>query len=198
MAVASFNNTSVEDDIESTHATYATAAESGSLALPAYTHNYVGQYAGYNVEQFFQSYDTSTLDDGVTVSGAVLSIYVQADSSATDFVIEAYAKNFGAAVDTGDWVAQSAISGLTLCATLSTASMGTGLKAMTSEAGMAGCVNKTGLTQFVFLSSKQRLGTAPTSTDEVAVYQHDVNASTLDVTYTFVFTGLTVTRLLNS
>lgn len=165
--------------IESTNATYATA-RSGS-GLTTYPSNQTLIIANedfgpsYFCGEACLSFDTSAIGAANIVSAAVLSLVGWDDSSFTDFIIEARAKDWGASLDTGDWVAGAGLGALTLLATLDTA-LGVvfeDFNDFTSDAAFASNINTTGTTRLLLNSSRHRLGTTPSGFESVSFYAAD-------------------------
>lgn len=76
----------------------------------------------YRCREYFFAV-ANTVPGGSTVSSVVLSIYISADNSATDFTANLRANNWGSTLTTADWLVGS---GGTLLATLATAGVSAG------------------------------------------------------------------------
>ena len=124
----------------------------------------------YYVFQTYLSFDTSAVTG--TVSSVTLSIYGQFDNSVTDFTIEARVHDFGATLETGDYVAGASLSGKTLVASRSTASgwSTSGYNAFTSDAAFLTAINQSGSTRLLLCSDRTRSGTTPTTFEMVNGY----------------------------
>lgn len=137
----------------------------GGLAVVT-TINQVGQF--YNsvfvggpfifCSETFVSFDTS---DFYSISSAVLSFALGFDNSATDFVIEARAKDFGATVEAADWVAGSALGALTLVADLNTSGLPGSGRFDLNDVALVANLNIGGQSRFVVSSSRHRGNNAP-------------------------------------
>jgi len=165
---------------------------------------YVGQYCGTwayvpYVWETFLGFDTSSIPDGDTVSAAVLRVTSYADSSTTDFDIQARLRDWGTTVTTADWVAGADLSGLTLLGSYATSS---GFTANTgydlSDTAMAANVNKTGSTRMLLCSSRTTNNNAPTTPEYVGTYSSDYTGTTRDpkLTVTYAAGGSTLFLML--
>lgn len=153
------------------YAVARTGSESLALQGLAATNSIVGQIlsaGNYFVYEWLVAFDTSVIPDAASITSATLALDVFSDSSTQDYTIEAYLKDWGTAVDTGDWVAGENLSALTLAASLSTASIsGTAYQAFTeSGTNLRDGINNAGLTRLLLASSRTRTGDAPTATLE--------------------------------
>lgn len=187
-----------DDTAWSSNAAYSTARSGSSLALigPTTTDFYVGQNTGYQCYEGFISFDTSSIPDSATITAVELSLYVANDVSSTDFTIRARAYDWGASVDTGDWIAGASLPGNTLLAELSTSGLSVAAYSVfTSEAGFLAAISKTGTTRIALSSSRHEAGNTPTTFEYVRIHSGDQTGAErrprLTVTYT---TGVTVTR----
>jgi hypothetical protein len=184
--------------IESSNATYATAAAGSGLFTDTTTvaGDAVGQAfftPTYYVMEFFLSFDTSALGSGATVTAADIAIYGSADSSTTDFTIRAAALAWGT-LTTADWQNTTALAALTILATWNTAtSFSTAAyTTLTDSGGMAASVNKTGNSQYVLWSSRHQASTTPTGAEYVQIHQSDETGTTNDPKITITYTPAAV------
>jgi hypothetical protein len=159
--------------IESSSTVYATARTGANFVISdSVSANSIGQTfetPTYYVREMFLNFDTSSIPDTDTIDSVVLSMYGFQDLSDTDFTMEAYLKDWGASLDTGDWVAGADLGAQTLLATLAVTVVPTNAyTAFTSESGFVNYVNKTGLTRLMLSSSRTRAGTTPTGFEAVS------------------------------
>ncbi len=168
--------------ITSAGATY-TIRRDGTGTLTADTAsatNYTGQDAS-GVYQFFCKFDTSAIPDGDTVSAVVFSLYTNGDGTVQDYIAEARAYDYGAAVTSADWTPGASLDSLTLMATFDT----TGISVVayndfTSEAGFPAYVSKTGFTPLMVSSSRQRLNQANVGNEYWGLYTANMSGTTND------------------
>ena len=173
------------DSIDSFNATYTTARSGSSQSLLG--DMVVGQWFGgiYGCREAFVKFDTSSLPDGATITSVLLEMKLSTDSSVTDFIAEVYVKDWGAAVDTGDWVAGASLSGLTRVATIDSNGIGAtnAYKSFTSDAAFLTAINTTGTTYLMLASSRHRAGSAPSADEQLYWAQNAGNQPKLTVTY---------------
>jgi titin len=142
----------------------------------------VGQTQGTYNEQdtYFVSYgllefNTSGLG---TLSSAQLKLDVYQDFSITDFTLEVYSYDYGTSITTADAVNLSTLNSSNILASLSTASLGTGLKTFTSNGpALRNAINTNGVTRLLVVSSRSRLGNVPAfgpedPTEMITYYSH--------------------------
>jgi hypothetical protein len=168
-------------DSDSAAAYSAARGGTGSLSVTSLVDSAigsVGQDRSYNsldeeytqtVYQAFLEFDTS---GGGTVSGGVaLKIFLNSDFSTTDFTIEAYARDYGSTLTTGDWMNGTTVEGLTpLAASISTSGIGaTGsLKTLTLSGNvLRDAINPSGVTRIVLVSSRNRGNNLPSGGESV-------------------------------
>jgi uncharacterized membrane protein len=189
MSVLTIYSTTDDGYVSSLHAsTYSTARSGSGSTLTAFTsdttvimgQSYVTPYGGYTCYEAFLGFDTSILPDTASISTAVLSLYGQTDSSATDFTIEARLRDWGSTVETGDYVAGASLSALTSLATFATSGFSaSGYNAFTNVA-MPANVNKTGYTRIICYSSRHSGNNTPTGLEYVVVYSGDQSGTSND------------------
>ena len=134
------------------------------------------------MECFFE-WDTSGLPDNAVIDSAVISIWVSSnDGRNVDFVLEVRTDDWGASVDTGDFVPGASLSGLTLLASKNQSGWGAGSYAdLTSETALISAISKTGWTRAIGSSSKHRAGTSPAEYEYLGL--STTNPPKLTVTY---------------
>lgn len=161
---------------------YALARAGGSIGTSNNgTSINIGQrlnVAYYCYEAFFE-FDTSAVGSGSTATSAILSLYANTDSSATDFVFEARAFDWGGVIGVEDFVAGDSLAGLTLLGTYSSASGWSAYHAF-SDVAMSANVNSTGMTRLVVASDRMRLGNAPTGNEYVSCKAAETTGTTQD------------------
>lgn len=169
--------------------TYATAAGGGGTPTSdaaSAGNNFIGQLlsgADYYIMQTGCGWDTSAIDDGDTVSDAIVSLWGGADQSATDFTINCYDYDWsGGGWTIADFRSDTQLNGMTVRATFATAGFTNGgYNTFTSSgAGLAPVINKTGTTYLLFASSRQASLTAPTGAEYVFVAHAETAGTTND------------------
>lgn len=155
--------------------------------------------AGWEVYEAFESFDTSSIGAGATVTSTVLTVTSDQTYSDTAFSFEARLKDWGATLDAADWVAGASLSGLTLLAHYA---LGGGFVFGTAynfiDDAFPANVNKTGSTRIIVCSSRTTSGTAPVGDPsyEYAFYRSaDYTGTTSDPKLVVVYTassGVTV------
>lgn len=197
MATLTVYASTADNDVKSTEDIYATARAGGILAAGAAGggSSTVGQDftpgkpGFYDIWEAFESFDTSSLGASATVSAAALTLTSSADSSVTDFTIQARIHDWGAVVETADWVAGASLSGKTLVATHATSAgwtAGTGYEF--TDVALPANVNKTGTTYILLNSSRHQGNNAPTGDEFIQLRTADYTGTASDpklvVTYT--------------
>lgn len=160
---------SVNSNIQSSSATYATALAGSSLTLGGSTSvTSTGQRllgGVYYVTQGFVKFDTSSIPDGATITAAVLKLTVDSIVITSGSVTaEARLFNWGADVTTADWQASWAANAL--AASLSVTGASSGQLSFTSEASFLSAIDKTGTT-FLILGISE-FGSAPSANQLVS------------------------------
>ena len=126
----------------------------------------------YRVYQVFMRWNTgAVLPDNAIIDGAWLTTWVNA-VAATPVTLEARTRTWGPTLTVDDFVPGSTLGSLTLLASLTSPTLVpgetyAGWKTWVSTTAFKSAINRTGYTEFVIASSKQRTGTAPTATDEL-------------------------------
>ncbi len=178
----------VDGRVNSNSTTYSLARSGTALSADdTETFSAVGQ--DYNTfvalnyfcfETFF-SFDTSSIGDTDQITSAVFSLALAADSSTTDFTINAHLKDWGAGVTTADWVAGASIAAQTLLATRATSGLAGGYNAFTENgSNFTANVNKTGSTRFMCSSSRHSGNNTPTGAEFVYFYMANEAGTTSD------------------
>lgn len=182
--------------IRSDDATYATARSGSSFTLNAGEVSFgiqVGQYfdgATYQLFETFFSFDTSSLGTGAIISAATFSLYGASDDTTTDFTMEARLRDWGATLETSDWVAGASLSGLTSLATFATSGFSIAGYNDFTDVALPANVNKTGSTRMIVVSSLLTAGTTPTTTGErLRVWTADQAGTTTDPKLVVTYTG---------
>lgn len=167
--------------IRSQNASYATARAGGTLTANTTSTITIGQEDNspvYNCYEGFLAFDTSVIGAGATVSAVTLSPFVSADFSSTDFTVNAYSRDWGSALATGDYVAGASLSGLTFVASLLTSSISTlGRIDFTSDAAFLSEINLTGFTRLLLSSSRHSGNNTPTGNEYIAIRGGDTGAT---------------------
>jgi len=134
----------------------------------------------YDVYEGFLIFDTSAVGTDA-VSVATLELYGVADSSDTDFTINAYGLTWTAALSTSDWQTDSDLGGLTTHATFATSGFSTsGYNTFTSNASLLTHINGSGDTSFCLASQETEDASAPSGLEDVVVYAADEAGTTKD------------------
>jgi len=119
----------------------------------------------FNVRQSFTRFVTSGIPDGDDIDSVTMSFWAFTDNrTGPSFTLEARPKAFGAAVDTGDFTPGSSLSGLALLATIPVTSipgLGVEFNFTTNGTVFNDNINKTGNTDVMLSSSRERTGSAP-------------------------------------
>ena len=148
--------------LSSASTSYATASSGSGLTLST-GFLVVGQNrAGSNrtCYESFLAFDTSGVVG--TIQSATLSIYGSSDLSDTAFTIEARLHDWGATLETADWVAGTSLSSKTLLATFATTGFSTSsYSALVSESAFAANINQSGTTRLLLCSSRLTTGVDP-------------------------------------
>ena len=172
----------VDGYVRSQNAAYATARSGGTLLASGAATIAIGQsYAAsvYTDYEGFIQWDLTGIPAGANVTNPVLSLYIDTDSSTTDFNIEARTDDFGATLETGDWVAGASLSGLTLLASITTAGISTSAYTpLTSQAALATAVAAAcgGYLRILFDSDRHVAGTTPSGNEYVLAKSNDSGA----------------------
>jgi hypothetical protein len=185
MATYTINATSNGGYINATGSNYSNTRGSGSSGKTAYTNlGYglagQGRVSGpnYFLYEGFLEFDTSVLS-GKTITSATLKIYPTDLQQSNTFTIEARLRDFGATFEKADWVAGDDLAALTLLATLTSASAGTGAYRSFTDVAMVANLNTAGKTRMVLATDRFRTATQPVNGPPYELVQWDApsNAS---------------------
>jgi hypothetical protein len=128
----------------------------------------------YLVYETFLDFDTSALPAEAAVDAVELELYVNDESSDTDFVLEARACDWGASLTTDDWVPYTGLGALNLLASLDTSGITVNeYNALAEEDAFAAAVNLSGETRIVLNSSRHRLTNTPSGDEYVGFHSSD-------------------------
>ena len=168
MTISTFFPETSDGFLTSNNAVYATAlAGSNESSNNTNSTGTIGQFSTgdplyFIYEQFIQ-WDTSALTADATISVAVVSLYGSTDSSATDFIINAYLYNWGVSLTTADWRDDSELGALTELATFNTS--GFSISAYNdfteTNTNLVDNVSKTGNTIMAFASLETENASVP-------------------------------------
>lgn len=171
MAEITFYAEASDGYLESNGLDYATTRNGSN---PTVSSNLVLQAGQRNVndEEFFVweaflNFDLSGHTG--TPTSAALSLWLISDSGGTDFTVEARARDWGDTLTGADWVPGGDLAGLTLLASIDTATIGaTGAyKALTSEAALLTAIETAlaadGILRLMLCSSRTTNNNAPPS-----------------------------------
>jgi len=161
--------------------TYATA-RSTSTACSTTACNFGQRKLGstYYCYRAFAIFDTSSLPDGITLTGAKLWFSVSTDGSTTDFDIEVLACTWTSALCSNTEANyDAALAGTTILGSLSTSGLGTGWKSVTLGANLDQ-ISLSGNTYIVVRSKNDYDSTAPTGDEYIALTSGTPNV-TLEV-----------------
>src|ERR1035437_808320 len=155
------------------NSTYATARSGGTkFAAPGGNFTNVGQeyYSGnYTIRESFLQFNTSTIGSDA-VSSAVLSAYCYSKNiTGSAFTVNARIYNWGASLDTGDYIAGASLTGNTLVAHLATGSFTTSAYNNLTNDAFPANINGAGTTYVVLDSSRVEAGNTPTAFEEIGI-----------------------------
>jgi hypothetical protein len=201
MTVSTFFSTTADGIVRSgPGTTYSTVRAGTSLFLDnAGTTFPVGQTfitPNYRCWEGFLDFDTSSIADTDTIDSVVLSLWGESNESDTDFTVEARLQDWGATLETTDWIAGADLGTPPLMATYATTGFTTGVyNAFTSDAAFVGNINKAGVTRLVLCSERHRNNTTPTGLERVIFQSNEgANDPKLVVTHTAPGGAPTVSR----
>lgn len=170
---------------------YATARSGvGGTSIAAYTGDVsdlsVGQayavsdFVRFTCREGFIGFDTSAVSTDA-VSAATLSLYMLTDSSTQDFTTQARIKTWSAGgLTTADWIAGASLTGQTLVAHLTSASIGAaGYKDFVDDALPAN-INGSGNTELILHSDRHSGGNQPASGEFILWNDADYTGTTQD------------------
>lgn len=194
MATLTVESSTADGRLLRTSTNYATArggSSAGSVSVGSGAAQ-IGQQlnaGSYTCYETFLDFDTSAIPDAATITAVTLRLYGSADSSTTDFTIEAREYDWGATLETGDWIGGANLGDYTLLGSLSTVGFSTsGYNTFAEEStNFQTAINKTGVTRIVLCSSRHRVGNTPSGTEFVTIVTADGSSGQrpeLEVTYT--------------
>ena len=175
-----FYSSSDDGELYNNNATYATCRTSATgtvndLDISAR----VGQDNVSSINWIYRTslfFDTSSLPDGATITGAKLYFYGKTDSSTTNFNMTVVdASNIGSPMISGDYYAVYEKS--TSLGTLSTASYTTGVynSITLSSTGLLS-ISRVGDTKLALRSDRDIAGTTPTGAEYVLIYTGEMGS----------------------
>lgn len=182
---------SVAATVQKYNSTYANvlAASNGSSVMAAAYLRFGQNYANptyYGYESFIR-FDTSGIPSAATITGATLSFWDAANSSAQAMTVNIYAAAFNEPIVVGDWRANTVVGAYTLVASRASSAWNgvAAYRDMTNEAAMLSAIVKGGVTQLVIASSRFIAGSAPSAAEYVVSHgASGANPPKLVVTYT--------------
>lgn len=116
----------------------------------------------YYVVETFDQFDTSGLPDTNVISIAVIEVYGSGLTTVA-FTIRARDKNYGASVNTGDWIKPADASALTLLSSMDTSELSLSgyVELLPNGDNLKNAINVSGTTYIAFTSSRHEAGTVP-------------------------------------
>ena len=186
MTVTTVYASTTDGDITSSNAVYLTArAGSGLVVSSAGTTFGMGQALPGGVANCFEgfvSFDTSAVPDTEPITAAVLSLWVVSKVLTADFTIEARTSNWGASLDTGDWVAGASLSALTLLASVTASATTNGAYNDLAENGtnLQAAIDVTATTWILLDSDRHVAGNVPLGGEKVSCSSADEAGTTQD------------------
>lgn len=171
VTITVFSNAS-DREINSINAVYLTSRAGSGLTLAA-SETIAGVAVAfltpdYVCQEAMLAFDTSVIPDDATVTAAVLHGAGIGTVSGTAWTLEARLHDWGATIETSDYVPGADLAAKTLLATRAvSAGWTTSYNVFTSAAGMAGAINKTGFTRMVVAMDSLRATTFPAGGDDV-------------------------------
>lgn len=176
--------------LESSNDAYADARVGTNVVKVDGSGNYPGQKFETDDNRFYVfesmlAFDTRGVPESAAITDVGLEVDVVEDGSGVDFALEVYAYDFGATVETGDWVDPSEIAGLTLVATLDTATIsGPGTYRFVENGdAFVDAVDPDGDTRLVVIASRHRDGTQPSGDEWVDFTDSETDPPVLQVGY---------------
>lgn len=122
----------------------------------------------YTCWEGFLIFDTSSIPVSATITSATLSLYVNSDTTATEFTLVTQARDWGGSLSTADWVAGASIpSNASDKANFNTSQLSVG--AYNSASINVDAITAGATTQLFLFSEKHRSGIPPTSQEYVSV-----------------------------
>ena len=187
VTVTTVYSSTVDGHINSSNVVYLTArAGSGLVTNTAGVTFTTGQTLPAGISNCFEgfvSFDTSPIPDAEPITAATLSLWATTKVVASsDFTLEARSSNWGASLDTGDWVAGASLSALTLLASIATTAVTTGQYNDLTENGtnLRTAIDVTGTTWILLDSDRHVAGNVPTGGEQVTCSSADEAGTTQD------------------
>jgi len=190
--------------LSSGSASWTTTQDAGTSAQTSQTSALIeATYTGslYRGVQYFCTFDTSSLPDDATITGAAYTVYQNGttldDTNTTTFEVWAY--DYGTSVTTADWrdcnPGTNITGSLTKLASLALSSWTATDSAANNltDTGAYSSISKTGDTRVVMMIDRLYSASAPTGNNRVRINTADATGTTIDpklvVTYTPAPTG---------
>jgi hypothetical protein len=175
-------------EVTSFSTTYATARDHGgsdegitaNATLIFVGQNYINPT--YYCIEMFLAFDTSSIADTDVVSTGVLSLWGISDNDPSNLnAVTARAYDWGGTAEVTDFRTASQLLALTSLATVAAATYASSAYfSFTTQAGMAGNINKTGFTRMVVHSDRHAAGTAPSGDEYWQINSGDNTGTTSD------------------
>ncbi|MFC5834662.1 hypothetical protein [Nonomuraea insulae] len=172
---------------------YSTARSTASQVSSSGSVGQSFSVSDYFCHEGFVGFDTSSLVDSDMVSAVELALWLETDSSNTDYTLEVRDRDWGASLELADYVAGASLGGFTRVATLTTSGIGAAgaYKAFASDATFLTVSNiKTGTVRLLVSSDRQRSGTAPTGIEMVTFSFSSASGTTQDPKLTITHAGI--------
>lgn len=132
--------------------------------------------------QSLLEWDTSSIPDTSIIISAALKMWILNDGSVQDFVVEARLWPYGS-LTSADWRTATQLGALPLMASLTTVGLTSGAYNTFTDTALVANINKTGVTQMVISSDRQRTGSAVTVDEYVQFSTTAGQLPTLTVTH---------------
>jgi len=171
-----FNPGSEAGVLESLSATYATARSGGGTINETSTGGQVGQTLSpgglYYCWEVFLPFPTGSIPDGATITSVTFEVYGWYDHSATPFTLGVYAVDYGATLETSDFVPGATVVTLTRLASISSESITfNGYDTWTNDgSNFLAAINKTGDTRLLIASSRHAGNNTPSGEEYSAFH----------------------------
>lgn len=170
--------------IQSSATNYNTARSGNNLSVNTFQLS-TGQLRDGTTRYIFQgkmSFDTSFLVPADVISAAAIELYVYWDATPTDFTLEARQNDYGATLETGDYVAGASLSGLTLLASIGTSGIGIDAYKTLTESGssLRDALNRDGYTRMLLCSSRTRVGNDPSGDEYLDIRPSSMSGTSQD------------------
>jgi hypothetical protein len=186
--------------IDSDWSSYATARLGGGFktAYPSGNSIVCGQSYWstplYRCTELYIQYNTSAIPGAATIIAVNEYLYVIGYGGSYTEEVRAY--NWGASLDTTDWISGADLGGYTLLCSITSPAV-SGYFAFPGNNDFLAYINTTGNTIIIHNSSKHRLGTAPTATEYTTYWSVDRSGTTQDPKITIDYSLATPIMTLN-